>query len=145
MLDLKTLEKELGPGPMRFAGTGEKSIMEQIEALNSEEKKCFDDLKEKWNKKYPDQPFSDEMILRFARCSPGNDKFNSHASWKVMKKYDRRYLDLKAEKMEQQLLSKVRDMNDIVSFPPRRPPLTHSILFRVLFFIDSVSSSRPEN
>ena len=102
------LEKELGPGPMRFAPKGERSIQEQREALDEAEKKCCDYLKKKWQHKYPELPFSDEMLLRFARCSPGSKKFNELSSWKVMKKYDRRFLGLTAEGLEGQLLTKVR-------------------------------------
>jgi hypothetical protein len=98
-------------GPQRFAPTGERSIEEQIQSLTEAERGCFDNLKEKWAAKYPDQPFSDQMILRFARCSPGTEKFNEAASWKVMKKFDRKYLTLKAASMEEQLLSKVSVYN----------------------------------
>lgn len=113
-VDLNTLEKELGPGPMRFAHRNERSIADQIASLNEAEKKCFDDLKAKWEKNHPDKPFSDEMYLRFARCSPGKKKFNKDASWKVMKKFDNKYLTLKAEAMEAQLLSKVCVWNYIL-------------------------------
>jgi hypothetical protein len=106
--DPDVLEKELGSGPMRFAPKGERSIQEQIEALDEAEKKCLEYLKTKWEKKSPGVEFSDEMFLRFARCSPGSKKFNEKESWKVMKKFDRRFLSLTAEGLEDQLLSKVR-------------------------------------
>eukprot|EP00545_Synedropsis_sp_CCMP1620_P003274 CAMPEP_0119003778 /NCGR_PEP_ID=MMETSP1176-20130426/758_1 /TAXON_ID=265551 /ORGANISM="Synedropsis recta cf, Strain CCMP1620" /LENGTH=284 /DNA_ID=CAMNT_0006955405 /DNA_START=66 /DNA_END=920 /DNA_ORIENTATION=+ len=108
-LDLKALSNTLGDGPMRYAPAGERSIEEQIAALTPEEKECFDTLKAKWNdkdrKKKP-HDYSDEMILRFARCSPGSKKFNEKAAWKVMKKCDPKYLDLTATELEEQLLSK---------------------------------------
>lgn len=94
----------LPEGPMRFAPKGERSIQEQIDALTEAEKACFDNLKKKWEK--DGEPFSDEMYLRFARCSPGTKKFNEKASWKVMKKFEKRYLDLKAADLEKQLASK---------------------------------------
>lgn len=115
MLDLLTLEKQLGPGPMRFAPKGERSFLEQLEALSPEERQCFDNLKEKWNKHVeenkekgatPNHSYSDEMILRFARCSPGRKKFDESALWKVMKKFDPRYMTLTAEGLEEQLMSK---------------------------------------
>ncbi|CAJ1950241.1 unnamed protein product [Cylindrotheca closterium] len=115
MLDLITLEKELGPGPMRFAPKEERSFQAQMESLSPTEKQCFHNLKEKWNKhieenkekeKTPTHSYSDEMILRFARCSPGRNKFEETASWKVMKKFDPRFLTLTAEEIEKQLLSK---------------------------------------
>lgn len=93
---------------MRFAPHGERTIEEQIAALTTDEKACFDALKSRWNaqKKKP-HDYSDEMILRFARCSPGAKKFNEKTAWKVMHKFDARYyLDLTATELEQQLLSK---------------------------------------
>jgi hypothetical protein len=142
--DPSVLEKELGPGPMRFTPKGERSVQEQIEALDEAEKKCFDYLNEKWGKKYPKLPFSDEMLLRFARCSPGSKKFNEKESWKVMKKFDRRFLNLTAEGLESQLLSKVRDLHRhcLVVSNPRSwyfSPICHSyLIFRLSFpFLDS--------
>lgn len=108
LLDLKALQAELGDGPMRFAPHGERTLQEQLDELGGDELKCFQTLKEKWHASHPDQPLSDEMCLRFARCSPGVKKFNSKASAKVMKKFDRRYLTLTAASMEDQLLSMVR-------------------------------------
>jgi len=96
-------------GPERFAPSkDERTIQEQIDGLSKEEKQCFDNLKTKWSEKYPDDSdlFSDEMILRFAYCSPGTKKFNDNASWKVMKNFDKRFLGLNAVDLEQQLLSK---------------------------------------
>lgn len=102
----KNSTANLGPGPMRFAHANERSITEQIAALTESEKACFDALKTKWEKSHADQPFSDEMYLRFARCSPGKKKFQKDASYKVMKRFDRRYLTLTASKLEGQLQSK---------------------------------------
>jgi hypothetical protein len=104
---LKALESELGPGPMRFAPHGERTAQDQIDSLVGDDLKCFEALKKKWQKEYPDKPYTDSMILRFARCSPGEKKFNAKSSYKVMKNFDRRYLTLTAEALEDQLLSKV--------------------------------------
>jgi len=86
----------------------ERTVQEQIASLTTKEKKCFDNLKAKWNSGTADDFFEldDEMILRFAYCSPGSEKFNEKASWKVMEKFDRRFLKLKAVDIEHQLLSK---------------------------------------
>jgi CRAL/TRIO domain len=46
------------------------------------------------------------MILRFARCSPGPEKFNEKSAFKVMQKFNPRYLSLKAVDLEKQLMSK---------------------------------------
>lgn len=94
-------------GPERFAPSkDERTIQEQIAGLSKEEKECFDNLKAKWANKYPDQVFDDKMILRFSYCSPGTKKFNEETAWKVMKNFDRRFLDLNAVDLEDQLLSK---------------------------------------
>jgi len=96
-------------GPERFAPSkDERTIQEQIASLTTEEKECFDNLKAKWNKGTSDDSYQldDKMILRFAYCSPGSEKFNEKASWKVMGKFDRQFLKLKAVDLEQQLLSK---------------------------------------
>lgn len=105
MLDFPQLEKELGPGPMRFALKDERSYQEQIDDLNENERQCVENLKRRWEEK-EELKFPDEMYLRFARCSPGKNKFVESASWKVMKKFNPRYLNLKAETLEKQLLSK---------------------------------------
>ena len=59
---------------MRFAPKDERSIEEQLASLTEEEKKCVDNLKASWEAKNPTETFSDEMYLRFARCSPGKTK-----------------------------------------------------------------------
>lgn len=97
---------DLGPGPMRFSHEKERSTQEQIDSLTADEKACFDGLKSKWEKAYPDKKFSDAMYLRFARCSPGKKKFSKSASYNVMKKFDQRYLELTAAKLEDQLQTK---------------------------------------
>jgi hypothetical protein len=111
-IDMDTARKDVGDGPMRFAPIGERSTEEQIAALTTSEKECFDNLKTKWEKEV-NAPFTDEMYLRFARCSPGKDKFNEKASWKVMKKFKRRYLALSADDLEDQLSTKVGRSVDV--------------------------------
>jgi len=97
-------------GPERFAPSeDERTIQDQLAGLTADEKKCFDNLRAKWNEKTSDDsyPLDDNMILRFAYCSPGEKKFDEKASWKVMEKFDKRFLNLKAAAgLEQQLLSK---------------------------------------
>jgi hypothetical protein len=100
------MSESLGDGPMRFALKDERSIEEQIQALTESEKECFNSLRRKWEEKHPDDAFSNELYLRFARCSPGKDKFNEKAAWKVMKKFDKHYASLKAADLEKQLASK---------------------------------------
>lgn len=76
-------------------------------SLTPEERGAVDTLKTTWETqtKVPHE-FDDAMYLRFARCSPGPKKFNPETAWKVMKKYDVRYLTLNAADLEAQLLTK---------------------------------------
>lgn len=107
-VDMNALKADLGPGPMRFAPPPEsRSVADQLASLTDKERECVATLKSKWEAAHPDEPFSDGMYLRFAQCSPGRKKFQVNASWKVMKKFDHRYLSLTAEGMEDQLLSQV--------------------------------------
>jgi hypothetical protein len=98
----------IGDGPMRFAPDYDnlRSINAQIEALSDEELECFNALKHKWEARYPTEKFADEMILRFARCSPGN-RFDKKAAWKTMKSYEKSYVALSIVQMEAQLRTKV--------------------------------------
>lgn len=93
--------------PPRARHADERSIEEQLASLSESERAAVDTLKQRWESQDPvPHQFDDEMYLRFARCSPGSKKFNVDAAWKVMKKYDGRYLRLNAEDLEEQLLSK---------------------------------------
>jgi len=105
---VSTTEQDVPSGLERFAPSkNERSIQDQISGLTTEEKKCFDNLKAKWNETFSkDYQVDDEIILRFAYCSPGEKKFNEKASWRVMENFDKRFLNLKAVDLEQQLLSK---------------------------------------
>lgn len=100
------MNSSIGDGPLRFAPKNERSVQEQIEALSESELECFHNLKSTWGRKHPNDGFSDEMYLRFARCSPGSKKFDEKSALKVMKKFDRHYLDITAAGLEKQLASK---------------------------------------
>lgn len=122
-------KKALGDGPMRFAPKDERSMEEQIASLSPSERECFDNLKARWEKKDRGYTFSDAMYLRFARCSPGPKKFNEEAAWRVMKKFDPRYLTLTAAQQEKQLLTqtlfvipelKSKDGHDVFYMRPSR-------------------------
>jgi hypothetical protein len=112
---LAKLCSELGNGPMRFAPTKpERSIDEQIQALNATERACFNAIRTKWQERHAHHSnndshlFSDEMYLRFCRCSPGGKPFKDKAAWKTMKKFSKRYLQLTTDSLEPALRSKVR-------------------------------------
>jgi hypothetical protein len=106
---LAKLQNELGNGPMRFAPAqpGERTIDEQIQTLNALERACFDAIKTKWQERNPNNTFSDEMYLRFCRCSPGPHPFKDKSAWKTMKKFSKRYLQLTTDSLETTLRSKV--------------------------------------
>ena len=61
-----------------------RPIAEQIASLDERQAQCFAELKAYWEEQRKKKPsrleYSDEMILLFARCSPGNVKFNAKAS-----------------------------------------------------------------
>lgn len=86
---------------------GERSVAEQLASLSPRERAAVATLKQRWEgqAKVP-HAFDDAMLLRFARCSPGPEKFNADAAWKVMKNYDGRYLVLTATALEEQLRTK---------------------------------------
>lgn len=125
----ESAKKSLGDGPMRFAPKDERSVEEQIASLSPSERECFNNLKSRWEKKKLDYTFSDAMYLRFARCSPGSQKFNEEAAWKVMKRFDPRYTTLTASAQEKQLLTKTlfvipelksKDGHDVFYMRPSR-------------------------
>jgi hypothetical protein len=103
------LQECLGPGPLRYAPSrDERPVNEQLASLTRKELRCVENLQKLWEARNPDTPFSAEMYLRFARCSPGKVKFNQKTAWNLMKKFNHDYLSLTAEALEQQLDSKVR-------------------------------------
>ena len=60
----------------------QRSIEEQINSLNKNERECFDELRSFWDNDKMDVKYDDFQILRFARCSPGKVKFNADQSKK---------------------------------------------------------------
>ncbi len=83
------------------------SFEDELNGLKNSEYSCFCSLKQKWEEEYPDSPFEDGMYLRFARWSPGGNAYDSRNAWKIMERYDRRYLTLTAESLKAQLMTKV--------------------------------------
>lgn len=100
----------------------ERTVARQLASLSLSQRSCVDALKAKWEKQNaPDHWFSDEMYLRFARCSPG-DPYNFMSAWKVMKRFDWRYMKLSMLKLETTVLTKVcmllwDGLSMLVSFP----------------------------
>ena len=106
MLAEREPQSESQTGPMRFELINERTTSEQIETLNDQQRKCFENIKARWENAHPQAPFSDDMYLRFARCSPGKPKFNADAAYSVMENFDQRHLLLTAEQLEVQLRTK---------------------------------------
>jgi len=71
----------------RFSNENERSFSEQMNSLSPKHKAAFEKLKALWNSKPRIVDYSDEMILRFLRTSPGDEKFNVKSAYKVMQHY----------------------------------------------------------
>ena len=105
--------------------TKSRTIIDQLDELQPFERSRFEHIKSKWNEgreqrslsdsRWVEAPitsrwvdesgFSDEMILRFARCN----YFDATAALNAMNKMDLRFLTLTCEKLENQLQKKVCD------------------------------------
>jgi hypothetical protein len=105
-----------GCHPHQYRQNRVRTIQEQIDGLSETQRHCFDELKSRWemrcsrsgqndddgdgNADIPSNPFSDEVILRFARCAPAGP-FVTESAWKVMKKCNPRYMTLTARDLKQ--------------------------------------------
>jgi hypothetical protein len=66
----------LAPPPQR-------SVEEQLDSLSTEEKAKFLELRKYWDSEKREVKYSDYMVLRLLRNSPGKDKFNLASATKV--------------------------------------------------------------
>ena len=104
-------EAQLGPGPTRFAQKSRRSIEQQLEALSPSDRRCFKNLQQRWQDlkaKRPSKwtPYTDEMILRFARNTARKTGFYEDRAFGAMKKMRPKWATLSIHRMEPQLLSK---------------------------------------
>ena len=101
------MEASIGKGPTRFAPEIDslRSVETQLEMLSPSEKDCLLTLKNKWELAHPEEPFADEVYLRFARCSPGK-KFDEKSAWKTMKSFEKALVTLSITDMKKQLYTK---------------------------------------
>jgi hypothetical protein len=109
---LPSMERALGPGPMRFApAQRERKVGRQMQLLGETERAMLIVLRAKWTQKaaqkqhWQDLQLTDEHILRYARaCS-----FQPKTAWRVMQHYGesqvQRLLSLEAAQIEGQLRS----------------------------------------
>jgi len=135
--DLEKLRSILGEGPSRFPpDKPERGIQEQFDAITAEERECVEDLMDKWDERSPGEPLPDELVLRYARNSPGNKTFNRKAAWNTMKALSGTHrekalqlLSLGASKLEKQLETKTmfplpglktKDKHDVLYMKPSR-------------------------
>ena len=81
-----------------------RTLNQQLNTLSIDERKVVTALQTKWESKTNRTPFPPDWYLRFAQCSPGTP-FTMSSAWKVMKKFDRRYLTLSITTMEHQLMT----------------------------------------
>jgi hypothetical protein len=86
-LDLTGLD--LDDGPLRFAPIGERSLEEQVMSLNASDRRCYKNLKQRWDdrksKKGDSTDFPRDAILRFARNNMRNGQFFEEKAWRVRK------------------------------------------------------------
>jgi len=81
-----------------------RTLQQQLDALTIDERRCVTSLQSKWESRANRAPFPPEWYLRFAQCSPGAP-FTMSTAWKVMKKFEKRYLSLSITTMERQLVT----------------------------------------
>jgi CRAL/TRIO domain len=91
-------------GRHHSSSTAGHAVPGPIEALTATEEATFAALKIRWFGLHPDQPMTDEMILRFAR----SHRFREQSAWAAMRALDCRYLTLSARGLEKQLKNRVR-------------------------------------
>ena len=95
------------PGLSRNVSAEQTPYEQQMASLSVEKRACVIHLKMKWERRvHGESVLPDEWYIRFAKCSPG-DPFDARSAWKVMTKFDPRYLNLSILSMEKQLLSKI--------------------------------------
>jgi len=153
-INYEDIKSELGDGPARFFNQNERSFSKQLTSLTDEQRACYDTLKKRWEEKERGHSFPDNMYLRFARNSPGKTKFKTESAWKVMKKYDQRYLSMSATKLEEQLMTKTlflppnlhsKDGHDVFYmrpslYHPKQTP-TQTIIDNLAYCMQSMSET----
>jgi len=96
--------------PPASVRSAERTLAEQIESLPIAHRACYNALKSKWElRSGGKKAFPDELYLRFAMCSSPMP-FDFKSAWTVMKRFDRRYLNLSITSMHKQLLTRVSMM-----------------------------------
>lgn len=173
MSSYEEVRNALGEGPARFfPDGGERSFEEQLKALTEEERDCYDTLKRLWIERVKEKQakgeqskknkgikvFPDSMYLNFARCSPGTKKFDVDNSFRVMKNYDQRYLELNATTLEEQLQTKTlfvipqlrtKDSHDVFYMKPSRywpqKTSTKEIIDNLAYCMTTMVASKEKN
>jgi len=112
----------------RFSLDNERSLEEQIASLVDTQKKAFEDLKAKWSSKPRKTDYSDAMILRFLRASPGETKFNLKTAYQVMKKYEKWSLEIDLPNLTIQKIQKQLETKTLV-IPGSKSKKNHHILY----------------
>ena len=95
------------PGLSRNVSAEQTPYEQQMASLSVEKRACVIHLKMKWERRvHGESVLPDEWYIRFAKCSPG-EPFDAKSAWRIMTKFDQRYLNLSILSMEKQLLSKI--------------------------------------
>lgn len=128
--DLFKMRAFIGKGPMRFAPEKpERGIQEQLNSMTHRERACFDDINDWWDDACPLNGLTDELFLRYARNSPGEEAFNKRAAWNVLITLEQddsisRQLSLTATDMKNQLMT-----NTLFPLPGLKTKDNHDVLY----------------
>jgi hypothetical protein len=155
--ELVEMREVLSEGPMRFApALPERSIEEQLLSLSDKERECFEALSDAWDARYPLEGLSDELVLRYARNSPGTERFDKKSAWKGMALLHKhasvvKQLSLTVANMEEQIMTKTlfplpglktKDNNDVFYMRPARysPEVTatHVVIDNLAYCMNSM-------
>jgi hypothetical protein len=111
----------------------ERTVEQELATLSWSQRACVDKLKSQWEE-YDEgkHVFPNEWYLRVARCSPGGP-FNFKSAWKVMKRFECHYYDLRMSKMEKSVLRKVSMHSGKVCYLLLLTKIIFRSCFRLLF------------
>jgi CRAL/TRIO domain len=112
----------------------ESYVAEQLDALSDKERLCVFTLTDKWNATYPANPIPLNLVLRYARNSPGEERFNAEAAWRTLIKLGKQpsiagQMILTVSNLEHQLRKKTlfsvpglktKDGYDVLYMRPKR-------------------------
>ena len=101
-----------------------RSFDDQVNEMTMAQRSCVYALKTTWEQgEGKSKPFPNHWYIKFAKCSPGTP-YDFKAALKVMKKFDRRFLNLTIMAVERQLTSRT-----LFACPGLRSTEGHDVLY----------------